>query len=72
MSTNTVQQSKILSIKQIRHLLQDRRLEVVASACGLHYNTVLYIRDTDQRNIGYKTLEKLSVYFERDNVDGII
>lgn len=71
MTTNTQTQPRILTIKQIRHLLQDRRLEVVANACGLHYNTVLYIRDTDQRNVGYKTLEKLSAYFERDNVDGI-
>ena len=62
---------RLLTIQQIRHLLKDRRLELVANETGLHYNTILYIRDTDQRNVGHRTLEKLSAYFERDNVDGI-
>ena len=58
----------VLTIQKIRHLLQDRRLETVAIATGLHYTTLQYIRDTDQRNVRYETLEKLSKYFERDKV----
>ena len=59
---------KMLTIEQIKHLLQDRRLEAVSTGTGLHYNTLRYIRDTEQRNVSYSTLEKLSKYFERDRV----
>lgn len=56
----------ILTIDEIRSKLQDRRLEVVATATGLHYNTLRHIRDTKQTNVKYETLEKLSNYFLRD------
>jgi hypothetical protein len=62
--TNTT--PAILTIEQIKQKLQDRRLEVVAIATGLHYSTLLYIRDTHQKNVKYETLIKLSAYFERD------
>lgn len=58
----------ILTIDQIKQKLQDRRLEVVAIATELHYNTLLYIRDGKQTNVKYETLAKLSAYFERDCV----
>lgn len=56
----------ILTISEISKKLQDRRLEVVAVATGLHYNTLRHIRDTQQTNVKYETLEKLSAYFLRD------
>jgi DNA-binding Xre family transcriptional regulator len=56
----------ILTIDDIRTKLHDRRLEVVATATGLHYNTLRHIRDTKQTNVKYETLEKLSAYFLRD------
>lgn len=56
----------ILTIDEIRAKLQDRRLEVVAIATELHYNTLRQIRDSKQNNVKYETLEKLSNYFLRD------
>ena len=56
----------ILTIEQLKAKLQDRRLEVVATATDLHYNTLLCIRDSKQTNVKYETLVKLSKYFERD------
>jgi DNA-binding Xre family transcriptional regulator len=56
----------VLTIDQLRAKLQDRRLEIVANATGLHYNTLLCIRDSKQTNVKYETLEKLSAYFLRD------
>lgn len=56
----------ILTIEQVKQKLVDRRLEVVAIATGLHYNTLLYIRDGKQTNVKYETLVKLSAYFDRD------
>ena len=61
--TQKKQPSQLLTIEQIKHKLHDRRLEVVANTTGLHYNTLLYIRDTHQKNVKYETLEKLSIYF---------
>ena len=61
--TQQKQPGKLLTIEQIKHKLHDRRLEVVALATGLHYNTLRYIRDTHQKNVKYETLEKLSIYF---------
>ena len=34
----------ILTVEQLKAKLQDRRLEVVATATGLHYNTFIYQR----------------------------
>ena len=56
----------ILTIDDIRTKLHDRRLEVVAVATGLHYNTLRQIRDNKQQNVKYETLEKLSAYFYRE------
>ena len=66
--TQKKQPSQLLTIEQIKHKLQDRRLEVVALATGLHYNTLRYIRDTKQTNVQYATLQKLSDYFACDCV----
>lgn len=61
--TQQKQPSQLLTIEQVKQKLQDRRLEVVALATGLHYNTLRYIRDTHKKNVKYETLEKLSIYF---------
>ena len=61
--TQQKQPSQLLTIEQVKQKLQDRRLEVVALATGLHYNTLRYIRDTHQKNVKYENLEKLSIYF---------
>lgn len=59
----------ILTVEQLKAKLQDRRLEVVATATGLHYNTLRYIRDGKLTNVKYETLIKLSKYFARDCID---
>ena len=64
--TQQKQASQLLTIEQVKQKLQDRRLEVVALATGLHCNTLRYIRDTKQTNVQYATLQKLSDYFARD------
>lgn len=56
----------LLTVEQIKRKLADRRLEIVANSTGLHYNTLLYIRDSKQTNVKYETLEKLSAYFAND------
>lgn len=56
----------LLTVEQLKAKLQDRRLEVVANATGLHYNTLLTIRDSHVVNVKYETLTKLSEYFAKD------
>ena len=52
----------MLTLRQIRELLQDRRLQVVAQATGLHYNTLLEIRNDPTANPSYRTIAALSNY----------
>lgn len=52
----------MLTLDEIRRLLQDRRPGMVAEACGVHINTVLAIRDNPQANPTYKVLKALSDY----------
>lgn len=59
--------SKILTVQQVRYLLQDRRLEVVANSIGLSYHTLQRIRDNDEWNVSYNTLKKLSDYFNESS-----
>lgn len=57
---------KLLSIAEIRERLQDRRLEMVAIATGLHYNTVLYLKTGSAKGANISTIEKLSAYLLKD------
>lgn len=57
---------KLLSITEIRERLQDRRLEMVALATGLHYNTVLYLKTGSAKGANISTIEKLSAYLLKD------
>lgn len=54
----------MLTLEQIRHKLKDRRPNMVAEATGLHLNTILAIRDSDNANPTYKVLVALSDYLE--------
>lgn len=56
----------MLTLEQIKDLLQDRRPAVVAKATGVHVNTVLSIRDSDDPNPTYKVYAALSNYFDGD------
>jgi hypothetical protein len=45
----------------------DKRLEVVASAIGVHYNTLRAIRDNADSNPTHRVLLALSTYLETTN-----
>jgi len=57
---------RLLTIPEIRERLQDRRLDVVAVATGLHYNTVLYMKTGSAKGANITTIEKLSAYLLKD------
>lgn len=58
--------TRLLTIPEIRGRLQDRRLEMVAVATGLHYNTVLYLKTGSATGANISTIEKLSAYLLKD------
>ncbi len=51
----------VLTIEEIRVALSDRRLRVVADACGLSYPTVLAVKE-GRTNPSYETIRVLSDY----------
>lgn len=58
--------TRLLTIPEIHERLQDRRLEMVAVATGLHYNTVLYLKTGSATGANISTIEKLSAYLLKD------
>lgn len=52
----------MLTVEQVRAMLQDRRIDIVAAATGLHRNTIANIRAGRGSLPSYTTLEKLSDY----------
>lgn len=54
----------MLTLEQIKQQLQDRRLQMVADATGVHYNTLKTIRDEPSPNPTYRVIEQLSAYLE--------
>lgn len=55
----------MLTISQIRERLADRRLQAVADATGVHYNTLRAIVRGDNTNPTHRVIEALSEYLER-------
>lgn len=53
-----------MTLEQVREALLDRRIDLVADATGLHYNTIQRIRKNTQDNPSYKAVKALSDYFE--------
>ena len=54
-------QPNIMTIEQVRDALKDRRIGVVADACGLSYPTVKAIAD-GETGAKYETVKVLSDY----------
>ena len=54
----------MLTFQQIRERLQDRRLDAVAEATGLHPNSIARIRDGKNLNPKHSTVAALSAYLE--------
>jgi transcriptional regulator with XRE-family HTH domain len=52
----------MLKLEDIRKRLEDRRLNMVADATGLHYNTVRNIAAGENTNPTYEVLKALSDY----------
>lgn len=55
----------MLTLEEIKEALQDRRLQIVSDATGLHYNTLRDIRDNQDANPSYKTMKAVSDYLEK-------
>ena len=53
----------IMSLEELRDALQDRRLDVVSRATGIHANTLGKIKRGEQQNPKLSTVEALSEYF---------
>ena len=53
----------MLTLDQIKEQLQDRKLDVVSRAAGVHRNTLAAIRDGKNENPTYTVIRKLSEYF---------
>ena len=56
----------MLTLDQIRQRLQDRRIDAVAQATGLHYNTVRDVRSNPDANPTHRVIRALSDYLERN------
>jgi transcriptional regulator with XRE-family HTH domain len=54
----------MLTIERLRELMQDRAVPVVAERTGIHYNTVLNIKNGTNKNPSYEVIKKLSDYFQ--------
>jgi predicted transcriptional regulator len=53
------------NIEEIRKKLEDKRLHVVSRETGISYPTLLAIREGDNKNPQYKTIQKIINYLER-------
>lgn len=54
----------MMTLERIVFELQDRNASMVARACGLRIGTVCGIKNGQNKNPNYKTMEKLSAYLE--------
>lgn len=61
----------IYTLDKIKLLLQDRRLNLISEATGIHVNTIREIRDNPDVNPTYKVIVALSDYLEQTNADKI-
>jgi N-acetylmuramic acid 6-phosphate (MurNAc-6-P) etherase len=54
----------MMTLEEIKTQLQDRRVDIVAQATGLHYNSVQRIRSGANSNPSYNVMKLLSDYLE--------
>jgi transcriptional regulator with XRE-family HTH domain len=57
----------MLSIEQIKEMLKDRNLEVVAERTGLSRQTLSNIRNGKAKSPSYSTVKTISDYLEGKN-----
>jgi len=54
----------MMTLKEIQDALADRRIDKVAEATALHYNTVRDVRDNPRANPTWRTVSALSAYLK--------
>lgn len=59
----------MLTIQQIVKKLQDRRIDKIAEATGLHYHTVRAIRAGENTDPAFSTAKALSDYLEAQEAE---
>jgi len=57
----------MMKLEDIRGLLKDRRVSIIAEATGIHFNTIREIRDNENANPTYRVMTKLTDYLENNN-----
>jgi hypothetical protein len=60
----------MLTLDDLRRLLKDRRLPIVAEATGIHANTLREVRDNPDANPTYKVMKALNDYLVGDLTHG--
>ena len=54
----------MLTLEQVRDMLKDRKLKLVAQGSGLSYGTVRRIAAGDDKAVSYEVVKRLSDYLE--------
>jgi hypothetical protein len=54
----------MMTLDQVREVLQDRKLKVVAQGSGLAYDTVRRVAAGSNKSVSYEVVKKLSDYLE--------
>lgn len=57
----------MMKLEDIRGLLKDRRVSIVAKETGIHFNTIREVRDNQDANPTYRVMTKLTEYLEGNN-----
>jgi DNA-binding Xre family transcriptional regulator len=57
----------MLTLDQVRVMLKDRKLKLVAQGSGLAYGTVRRIAAGDDKSVSYDVVKRLSDYLEGKN-----
>lgn len=57
----------IMDLKEIQHRLRDRKVAVISREIGINPTTLLMIKNGKSKNPSFRTLEKLTKYFNQNN-----
>ncbi len=60
----------MLTLEEVRAMLDDRNVEKVAERTGIHRNTIAAIRAGSNQNPTYATLKTLSDYLRGVSING--
>jgi hypothetical protein len=57
----------MMTLDQVREVLKDRKLKIVAQGSGLAYDTVRRVAAGSNKAVSYEVVKKLSDYLEGKN-----